>query len=66
MKGLAIEERLVKISLELLLRVQNPLTNVVPFRFANDTQDTDVSGWLTLGQVASFVAVRFYRVVGSQ
>jgi len=36
---------------KLLLRVQNPLTNGVPFRFANDTQDTDVPGWLTLGQV---------------
>ena len=36
---------------KLLLRVQNPLTNGVPFRFANDTQDADVPGWLTLGQV---------------
>ena len=36
---------------KLLLRVQNPLTNGVPFRFANDTQDTDLPGWLTLGQV---------------
>jgi len=35
----------------LLLRVQNPLTNGVPFRFANDTQDADLPGWLTLGQV---------------
>jgi hypothetical protein len=35
----------------LVLRVQNPLTNGVPFRFANDTQDTAVPGWLTLGQV---------------
>jgi len=33
------------------MRVQNPLTNGVPFRFANDTQDTDVPGQLTLGQV---------------
>ena len=36
---------------KLLLRVQNPLTNGVPFRFANDTQDTDLPGWLTLGRV---------------
>lgn len=36
---------------KLLLRVQNPLTNGVPFRFANVTQDADISGWLTLGQV---------------
>jgi len=35
----------------LLLRVQNPLTNGVPFRFANVAQDADISGWLTLGQV---------------
>jgi hypothetical protein len=36
---------------KLLLRVQNPLTNGVPLRFANVSQDADVSGWLTLGQV---------------
>jgi hypothetical protein len=36
---------------KLLLRVQNPLTNGVPFRFANDTQDADLPGWLTLGEV---------------
>jgi hypothetical protein len=35
----------------LLLRVQNPLTNGVPFRFANNTQDANVPSWLTLGQV---------------
>jgi hypothetical protein len=34
-----------------LLGVQNPLSNGVPFRFANETQDADVAGWLTLGQV---------------
>jgi hypothetical protein len=34
----------------LLLRVQNPLANGVPFRFANDTQDAELPGWLTLGQ----------------
>ena len=37
---------------KLLLRVQNPLANGVPLRFANDTQDADLPGWLTLGQVA--------------
>jgi hypothetical protein len=34
-----------------LLRVKNPLTNGVAFRFANETQDADLSGWLTLGRV---------------
>jgi hypothetical protein len=33
------------------LRVQNPLINGVPFRYANTTQDADLAGWLTLGQV---------------
>ena len=36
----------------LLLRVQNPLSNGIPFRFANDAQDVDLPGWLTLGQVS--------------
>jgi hypothetical protein len=36
----------------LLLRVQNPLSNSIPFRFANDAQDMDLPGWLTLGQVS--------------
>jgi hypothetical protein len=35
----------------ILLRVQNPLANGVPFRFANATQDADLPGWLTLGQL---------------
>ena len=35
---------------KLLLRVANPLTNGVPLRFANQTQDADIAGWLTLGQ----------------
>lgn len=34
---------------KLLLGVMNPLTNGVPLQFANQTQDTDVTGWLTLG-----------------
>jgi hypothetical protein len=33
-----------------LLRAQNPLTNGVPFRFANAAQDADLPGWLTLGK----------------
>jgi hypothetical protein len=37
---------------KILLRVQNPLPNGVPFRFANAAQDADLPGWLTLGQVA--------------
>jgi hypothetical protein len=37
---------------KILLRVQNPLPNGVPFRFANDAQDADLPGWLTLGQVS--------------
>ena len=35
---------------KLLLGVENPMTNGVPLRFANQTQDADLSGWLTLGQ----------------
>jgi hypothetical protein len=35
---------------KLLMRVANPLTNGVPLRFANQTQDADLAGWLTLGQ----------------
>jgi hypothetical protein len=32
-----------------VVRAQNPLTNGVPFRFANAGQDADLTGWLTLG-----------------
>lgn len=35
----------------LLLRVVNPLTNGIPFRFANAEQDTTLDGWLTLGKI---------------
>jgi hypothetical protein len=35
---------------KLLMRVLNPLTNGVPLRFANQAQDADLTGWLTLGQ----------------
>ena len=34
-----------------LLRVKNPLPSGVPVRFANQTQDADLSGWLTLGEL---------------
>lgn len=36
----------------LLLGVPNPLSNGLPLRFANQTQDAHLAGWLTLGQVA--------------
>jgi hypothetical protein len=35
---------------KLLMRAVNPLTNGVAFGFANQAQDADVAGWLTLGQ----------------
>lgn len=35
----------------LLLGVPNPLSNGVPLRFANQAQDANLAGWLTLGQV---------------
>lgn len=34
---------------QLLLRVPNPLPNGPPLRFANQTQDQHLPGWLTLG-----------------
>ncbi len=34
----------------LLLRVANPLTNGLPLRFANQSQDQHLPGWLTLGE----------------
>jgi hypothetical protein len=34
----------------LLMGVQNPMTNGIPLRFADTTQDADLVGWLTLGQ----------------
>ena len=36
-------------SSRLLLRVANPLTNGPPLRFANQTQDQHLPGWLSLG-----------------
>lgn len=35
---------------KLLMSVPNPMTNGVALRFANQTQDADLPGWLTLGQ----------------
>ncbi|MHC1765124.1 MAG: DUF4832 domain-containing protein [Verrucomicrobiia bacterium] len=35
---------------QLLLRVANPLTNGLPLRFANQSQDQHRPGWLTLGE----------------
>ncbi|MEZ6092362.1 MAG: DUF4832 domain-containing protein [Pirellulaceae bacterium] len=35
-----------------LMRVVHPLTNGKPLRFANQQQDEDLSGWLTLGTIA--------------
>lgn len=35
----------------LLLRVPNPLPNGPPLRFANQTQDRHLPGWLTLGTI---------------
>ncbi len=35
----------------LLLGVPNPLPNGLPLRFANQAQDADLPGWLSLGQV---------------
>jgi Domain of unknown function (DUF4832) len=39
-------------SYTLMLGVKNPLTNGVPLRFANETQDANEPGWLTIGKVA--------------
>ena len=35
-----------------LVRVANPLPKGHPIRFANETQDRHVAGWLTLGDVS--------------
>lgn len=34
----------------LLISALNPMTNGLPLRFANQTQDQNLAGWLTLGQ----------------
>ena len=38
-------------SYRLLLRVPNPMASGKPLRFANQSQDRDREGWLTLGMV---------------
>lgn len=45
------EPRLSAGSYTLLLGVPNPLAGALPLRFANETQDADLAGWLTLGRV---------------
>jgi hypothetical protein len=49
----------------LVLSVRNPLTNGVVFRFANQTQDADMAGWLTLGQVSIGLNAATPRLSGS-
>jgi hypothetical protein len=46
------EPRLPAGSYTLLLGVPNPLAGAGPLRFANETQDANLAGWLTLGQVS--------------
>ena len=36
---------------KLVMRVPNKLSNGHPIRFANKTQDADMPGWLTLGEI---------------
>jgi hypothetical protein len=45
--------------------VQNPLTNGATFRFANQAQDADQAGWLTLGQFAVLPASPPPKLSGS-
>lgn len=40
----------------LLLGVKNPMTNGIPLRFADTTQDANAIGWLTLGQFSVLAA----------
>ena len=35
---------------KLLLQAPNPMSNGMPIKFADQSQDADLSGWLTLGQ----------------
>lgn len=41
---------------KLLMGVHNPMTNGIPLRFADTTQDAELVGWLTLGQFAVLAA----------
>ena len=43
-------ECFLPVDYQLLLRVPNPLANGPPLRFANQTQDRHLPGWLTLGE----------------
>jgi hypothetical protein len=50
---------------KLVLRVQNPLTNGVSFHFANQTQDANLAGWLTLGQFSVLPDITQPKLSGS-
>jgi hypothetical protein len=50
---------------KLALHVANPLANGTVFRFANQTQDSDLVGWLTLGQVSVGTDISQPRLNGS-
>ena len=49
---------------KLVLRVINPWPTGLPLRFANNTQDADVSGWLTLGEVSILPAPARPKLIG--
>ncbi len=51
---------------KLLMGVPNPMTNGLPLRFANQTQDADVAGWLTLGQFSVLPDTRQPSMSASQ
>lgn len=57
MWGLVAAHSLPAGTYKLLLRVQNPLTNGLPFRFANQTQDAAQPAWLTLGSFSVLAAL---------
>jgi hypothetical protein len=63
--SLSTNQPLVAGQYKLLLRVQNPLTNGVTFRFANQAQDADQAGWLTLGQFSVLPALTPPKLSGS-
>ena len=47
-----IEHPMEEMELHLLLRVVNPLPNGLSVRFANQSQDATLPGWITLGTVS--------------
>lgn len=51
---------------KLVLCVHNPLTNGALFRFANQTQDANLAGWLTLGQISVVSNLARPRLSGSR